>query len=115
MPSRPAAKWFGWALAKADRMSERRDRSHRTREDYQRGLPNYHDPTGGFGGAPPALSALTLRAWLAGFGVLVCAAGAVGGFLLHVGWFAVLLLVLAVISAVDLAWVLHRKARGEPG
>ena len=115
MPRRPAAKWFGWALAKADRMSERRDRSHRTREDYQRGLPNYHDPTGGFGGAPPALSALTLRAWLAGFGVLVCAAGAVGGFLLDVVWFAVLLLVLAVIAAVDLAWVLHRKARGEPG
>lgn len=96
-------------------MRRRHDRGHRTREDYQRGLPDYHDPTGGFAGAPPAVSALTLRAWLAGFGVLVCAAGAVGGFLLGVVWFAVLLVVLAIIAAGDLAWVLHRKARGEPG
>jgi hypothetical protein len=93
-------------------MSKRSDRS---REDYQRGLPDYHDPTGGFGGAPPARSALTLRAWLAGFGMLVCAAGAVVAFIVGVVWFAVLLIVLAVVAAVDLAWVLHRKARGEPG
>ncbi|MGH4017049.1 MAG: hypothetical protein ACRDSL_24605 [Pseudonocardiaceae bacterium] len=33
----------------------------RTRADYERGLPGYHDPTAGFGGASPALSALTLR------------------------------------------------------
>ena len=41
----------------------------RTRADYERGLPGYHDPTAGFGGAAPARSALTLRAVLAGFGL----------------------------------------------
>ena len=32
----------------------------RTREDYERGLPDHHDPTAGFGGAAPTYSALTL-------------------------------------------------------
>src|SRR4051812_50081391 len=54
-------------------------RRHRSREDYERGLPDYHDPTAGFAGAPPAQSALTLRAVLAVFGLLVCVAGG-GGF-----------------------------------
>ena len=40
-------------------------RRRRSREDYKRGLPEYHDPTAGFGGATPARSALTLRAVLA--------------------------------------------------
>jgi hypothetical protein len=44
---------------------ERRDRA------------DYHDPLAGFGGAPPAYSALTLRLVLALFGVIVCCAGAV--------------------------------------
>ena len=30
-------------------------------EEYEQGLPGYHDPTAGFGGAAPARSALTLR------------------------------------------------------
>ncbi|WP_219418548.1 hypothetical protein [Pseudonocardia nigra] len=92
------------------------DRPRRTRADYQRGLPGYHDPTSGFGGAAPARSALTLRAVLAAFG-LVFAAGAAwisfaAGLPAFISW---LLVVVAVIAAVDLAWVLYRKGRGEPG
>src|SRR5438270_313538 len=45
-------------------------RQPRTREEDPRGLPGYHDPTAGFGGSTPARSALTLRAVLAGFGLL---------------------------------------------
>ncbi|AUS78013.1 hypothetical protein C1701_06080 [Actinoalloteichus sp. AHMU CJ021] len=90
-------------------------RKRRTREEYERGLYDYHDPTGGFGGAAPARSALTLRLWLAGFGVLFC--GVVGVLLLLNGFvaFGVVLVVLAVVAVVDFGWVLHRKRRGEPG
>src|SRR4051794_41688693 len=52
-------------------------RRRRSREDYERGLPDYHDPTAGLGGAAPAQSALTLRLVLATFGLLVCVAGGV--------------------------------------
>lgn len=92
-----------------------RHRRPHTRGDYERGLPDYHDPTGGFGGAPPARSALTLRAVLAAFGLVFCAVAAVFAFaadLIAFGW---VLVVLAVIALVDLAWVLYRKYRGEPG
>ena len=37
---------------------------------------DYHDPTAGIGGAPPARSALTLRLVLAGWGFLICALAA---------------------------------------
>lgn len=87
----------------------------RTRADYERGLPGYHDPTAGFGGAAPARSALTLRAVLAAFGVVVCVVGAVFAWQVGIGWFAVVLVVLAVVALVDLGWVLYRKRRGEPG
>ncbi|KEI43811.1 DUF6343 family protein [Saccharopolyspora rectivirgula] len=90
----------------------------RKREEYERGLPGYHDPFAGYAGAPYARSALTLRLWLAGFGLVFC--GVAGGVLLTqpqpplviFGW---VLIALAVIAAVDLAWVAHRKRRGEPG
>jgi uncharacterized protein DUF6343 len=90
-------------------------RRRRTREDYQRGLPGYHDPTAGFGGSTPARSALTLRAVLAGFGLLFCTVAAV--LLVRSGLTAlgVVLAVLAVVALVDLGWVIHRKRRGEPG
>src|SRR5918993_2283512 len=52
----------------------------RTRADYERGLPGYHDPTAGFGGSSPARSALTLRALLAVFGLVVSAGGALFAF-----------------------------------
>jgi membrane protein implicated in regulation of membrane protease activity len=92
-------------------------REHRkpTRADYERGLYGYHDPTAGVGGASPALSALTLRLWLAGFGLVFCAVGAWLMFRIGVAWLGVVFAVLAVTAAIDLAWVAHRKGRGEPG
>ena len=68
----------------------------RTREEYARGLPNYHDPTAGYGGAAPTYSALTLRLVLAALAIVLCLGA-------------------AVLCVVDFAWVLHRKRRGEPG
>lgn len=96
-------------------MSKTGRQPRRQRADYAKGLPDYHDPTAGFGGAAPAQSALTLRAWLAGFGVVVCIVGAGLAVYLGVAWFAWVMGVIAVVAAVDLAWVLRRKARGEPG
>jgi hypothetical protein len=87
----------------------------RTRPDYERGLPDYHDPTAGFGGAAPARSALTLRAVLAVFGLVFAAGAAWIGFATGfplLGW---VMVVVALIALGDLAWVLHRKRRGEPG
>lgn len=95
---------------------DRAGHTDRSREDYGHGLPDYHDPTGGVGGASPALSPLTARIWLAAFGVLVCTGGAI---LIYVVtpllWFAIALMVLAAITLVDLGWVSYRKWRGEPG
>ena len=88
----------------------------RSRKDYAQGLPDHHDPTAGFAGAPPARSALTLRLVLAVFGLVVCAAAGVG--ILAAGlpvWAAVVLLVLAGIALVDIGVIIRRKARGEPG
>jgi len=90
-------------------------RRRRTREDYERGLPGYHDPTAGFGGAPPARSALTLRAVLAGFGLLFSAVAAVLMIRSGLTAFGVVFVVLAAAALVDLGWVIHRKRRGEPG
>ncbi len=95
-------------------MSEDRP-DRRTRADYERGLPGYHDPTAGFGGSQPARSALTLRAALAAFGLVVCGVGAAFAFTIAFTAFGVVLVVLAVVALVDLAWVLYRKSRGEPG
>lgn len=91
------------------------DRTRRSRADYQRGLPDHHEPTAGIGGAAPAQSALTLRAVLATFGVVFCAGVAWFAFATHlpvIGWVAA---AVAVIALVDLAVVLNRKRRGEPG
>jgi len=95
-------------------MAEERRRGPR-REDYEQGLYDYHDPTAGIGGAAPTRSALTLRLWLAGFGLLFCGIGAVLAGVAGVWWATVVLAVLAVVAAVDLGWVAHRKRRGEPG
>lgn len=89
--------------------------NRRTREDYARGLPDYHDPTAGFGGAPPARSALTLRAVLAGFGLVFCAVASVLTIRAGLTALGLVLAVLAVVAMVDLGWVIHRKRRGEPG
>jgi hypothetical protein len=87
----------------------------RSREDYERGLPGYHDPTSGYGGAAPAYSALTLRIWLAALSVVLCVGAAIL-FARHGIWpVAILLAVVAGGCAVDLGWVVYRKRRGEPG
>jgi len=93
----------------------RQRRKKPTRADYERGLYDYHDPTAGVGGSSPALSALTLRLWLAGFGLAFCGIAAWFAFRIGLAWLGVVLAVLAVVAAVDLAWVAHRKSRGEPG
>ncbi|RBY89385.1 DUF6343 family protein [Blastococcus sp. TF02A-30] len=91
-------------------------RRPRSREDYERGLPGYHDPTAGFGGAAPAQSALTLRLVLALFGLVVCLAGGIGWLATDLpAWPGVLLLVAAAVAVVDLVVIIRRKARGEPG
>ena len=83
---------------------------------YDRGLPGHHDPTAGIGGAAPAISALTLRLWLAVFGLVVCTAFAVWLYVLDApSGFVVVLVVLAVIAVVDIAVIVRRKRRGEPG
>jgi hypothetical protein len=88
----------------------------RSREDYARGLPDHHDPTAGFAGAPPAQSALTLRLVLAVFGLVVCVAGGLIWLSTDLpSWPAVLLFVLAVVTLVDIGVIIRRKARGEPG
>ncbi len=93
---------------------EHRERG-RTRAEYERGLPDYHDPTGGFGGAAPAYSALTLRIVLASIAVVLSIAGAILFALFDEYWGTVLLGLVALGSAIDLGWVIHRKRRGEPG
>ena len=87
----------------------------RRRKEYERGVYDYHDPTAGFGGAPPARSALTLRAVLAAFGLVFCAGAAWISF--AAGWSLLgwVLALVAVIAVVDLVVVLNRKRRGEPG
>ncbi|MFR9802458.1 DUF6343 family protein [Pseudonocardia sp. RS010] len=87
----------------------------RTREEYERGLPGYHDPTARVGGAAPARSALTLRAVLAAFGLVFCAVGTILAQQAGLLWLAVALAVVAVVALGDLLWILHRKRRGEPG
>jgi hypothetical protein len=83
--------------------------------DYCRGRPDYHDPLAGFGGAPPALSALTLRVVLAGFGLVVCGVGAGFAIVLGAVGFGIFLAVLAGAALVDIGVISFRKSRGEPG
>ena len=96
------------------------DKRRRKRSDrkgrYHKGLPGYHDPTAGIGGAAPATSALTLRLWLAVFGLVICTAFGIWLYLIKapIG-FVVVLLALAAVAVIDLAVIVRRKRRGEPG
>lgn len=86
------------------------------RDVHPRGRPDHHDPTGGFGGAPPAHSALTLRLVLAVLGLIICVGGiiwtlAVDGPL----WFTIALAALLVVTVIDIVVIVSRKRRGEPG
>ena len=87
--------------------------SSRPREGLDR--EDYHDPTAGFAGAPPARSALTLRLVLAAFGLLVCGLGA-AAFLVLVNEpvIAGILAFFAAVAVIDLGVVARRKLRGEP-
>jgi hypothetical protein len=83
---------------------------------YRKGLPGYHDPIAGIGGAPPALSALTLRLCLAVFGLFTCAALAMWLYIMDVPiGFVVVLVLLAAAGVIDIAVIMRRKRRGEPG
>ena len=85
-------------------------------ERYRKGLPGYHDPTAGIGGAAPASSALTLRLWLAVFGLFACTGLAIWLYLMDVPiGFVVVPVLLAVAGVIDMAIILRRKRRGEPG
>lgn len=90
-------------------------RERRTRAEYERGLPGYHDPTAGFGGSTPARSALTLRAVLAAFGLVFAGGAAWLGFAAGIPVLGWVMVVVVVVALADLVWVLYRKGRGEPG
>jgi hypothetical protein len=91
-------------------------RKYTPQQRQQRAREDYHDPTAGFAGAPPARSALTLRLILATFGLLICGAAA-AVFLVVVSQpvIAGICAFLAATAIVDIAVVTHRKLRGEPG
>lgn len=93
-------------------MNERRKRS---RAEYEQGLPGYHDPTAGYGGAAPTLSPLTLRAVIAAIMLVITAVAAGFAFVFRYPGFGIAFVVLAAIALGDLVWVLYRKRRGEPG
>lgn len=82
----------------------------------ERAREDHHDPTAGVGGAPPARSALTLRLVLALFGLLVGVAATVAVLLGPApdAW-AWATGALTAAAAVNVAVVLRRKRRGEPG
>ena len=95
---------------------ERRAKRSHVKDRYRRGRPGYHDPAAGVGGAAPAISALTLRLWLAWFGLAICTAFAIWFYLINAPTiFPVVLLVLAAVALIDIVVILRRKRRGEPG
>lgn len=85
-------------------------------ERYRKGLPGYHDPSAGIGGAPRALSPLTLRLCLAVFGLCTCTALAIWLSVMDVPiGFIIALVMLAVAGVIDIVVIARRKRRGEPG
>ncbi|MFS8100219.1 DUF6343 family protein [Lentzea alba] len=64
--------------------------------------------------APPR-SALTLRLWLAGFGLVFNSVAAWLALRADLTFLGTVLLLLAVVCVVDFGWVVHRKRRGDPG
>lgn len=101
-------------MLRGKRGQMRRNSSAQERKTHAR--EDYHDPTAGIGGAPPALSALTLRLVLAVFGLLGCTAGAIV-FLVVVSQpvISAVWAFFAAVALADIAVVTRRKLRGEPG
>jgi hypothetical protein len=95
---------------------ERRRKRYDRRDRYRRGLPGYHDPAAGIGGAAPAMSALTLRLCLAVFGLVLCTGLAIWLYMIGAPIvFPILLVTMAAVALVDIAVIVRRKRRGEPG
>jgi Mn2+/Fe2+ NRAMP family transporter len=92
-----------------------RRRAVRHEADFSKGLSDHHDPLAGIGGAPPAYSALTLRLVLAIFGLVFCSGAAIAAAIGGVVWLVIAMVIGAVIAAVDIAVIVYRKRRGEPG
>jgi hypothetical protein len=73
---------------------------------------DFHDPTAGIAGAPPAASALTLRAVLAGGALLTCLIGI--AVTIIVGGPTALVAVLAIVAAtsvIDIVVIATRLRR----
>jgi hypothetical protein len=85
------------------------------RRPYEAGLTDHHDPLRGIGGAPPAYSALTLRLVLACFGVIFCVGAAIAAALARLTVLTVVMFMGAVVAVVDIAVIIRRRRRGEPG
>lgn len=96
-------------------MKFQRNYTEHEREEFEKGLPDYHDPTAGLGGAAPTYSPLSLRLVLAIVALVLCVAAAVLGFVLGLPALAWPMVGVAVLVLVDLGIVVHRKRRGEPG
>jgi hypothetical protein len=91
-------------------------RKYTPEEREARARPDYHDPTAGLGGAPPARSALTLRLVLASFGLVVCGlASAAFVVVADQDVFAAIFAFLGAVALADIIVVARRKLRGEPG
>jgi Family of unknown function (DUF6343) len=111
----PRRGWH-WEYRQEVVADERRGKGSTAKERYRKGLPGYHDPTAGIGGAPPAISALRLRLYLAGFGLVTCSAFAIWLYVVNAPVVLVItLLALAAVAAIDIAVIARRKRRGEPG
>jgi hypothetical protein len=83
----------------------------RMKGTHSRDWLDYHDPTAGVGGAPPARSSLGFRLALAIFGLLICTAGAVAFALVGAPVWAGILGALAAIALVDIGQVVRRMRR----
>jgi hypothetical protein len=88
--------------------------SNRSRTDHQPPPADYHDPTRGLGGAPPASSALGARLAFAILGFIICIGFAVGIQVAGRGvvWATAVLCILAVIALIDISVVLSRIRHG---
>lgn len=89
--------------------------SGRRRSWYVAGLPDHHDPLSGIGGAPSALSALTLRLALAITGLIAFIVLTAVFFAVGPRWLAIVCAVVALSAVVDIVVIARRKHRGEPG
>ncbi len=89
-------------------------RKYTAEEREARARPGYHDPTVS-PDIPPARSALTMRLFLAGFGLAVCGLLSTAFVMAHQTVLAAIFAFLAAVALMDIIVVARRKLRGEPG